>query len=445
MKIHLSTAALSLAGLSMVISLGCQPPQAIPTDTPAKPMVSNTTQATAAPVVEEESPMTTDTPTGKVVLGESNLTSGIAGSGPLKLAEVEAWLAEDANHQPLDFKLPYGLAAAAAQIQGIKENPLTLAKIELGRQLYFDKRLSSDSTVSCADCHHPDEGYARQTQFGIGIDGQEGGRNSPVSYNRILSGAQFWDGRAGTLEAQAVGPIANPIEMGNTHEAAVATLAKIPGYKAQFEKIFDDGVTIDNVGKALATFERTLVTGPALYDHYEVVRNFEKQFGEDIEFLKEDEPDLYPKYAAALEGSKDMSDSAKRGREMFFSEKGKCTACHAGANFTDELYHNLGVGMEAEVPDVGRMEVTKDPKDKGAFKTPTIRNVVHSAPYMHDGSQKTLEEVVEWYAKGGHANATLSDKVKKLELTDQDKKDLVEFMKACTGEFPKVETGRLPE
>ena len=176
-----------------------------------------------------------------------------------------------------------------------------------------------------------------------------------------------------------------------------------------------------------------------------MVRNFEKQFGEDIEFLKEDEPDLYPKYAAALEGSKDMSDSAKRGREMFFSEKGKCTACHAGANFTDELYHNLGVGMEAEVPDVGRMEVTKDPKDKGAFKTPTIRNVVHSAPYMHDGSQKTLEEVVEWYAKGGHANATLSDKVKKLELTDQDKKDLVEFMKACTGEFPKVETGRLPE
>lgn len=278
------------------------------------------------------------------------------------------------------------------------------------------------------------------------MDGQEGNRNSPVSYNRILSGKQFWDGRAATLEEQAVGPIANPIEMANTHDVAVDTLKKIPGYKVQFDKIFGDGVNIDNVGKALATFERTVVTGPAPYDHYEVVRSFQQQFPEEeLKYLAEDDPELYKKYAAALKGSAGMSESARRGREIFFSEKGKCTACHAGANFTDELYHNLGVGMDAKEPDLGRYEVTKDEKDKGAFKTPTIRNIVQSPPYMHDGSQKTLEEVVAWYVKGGHPNPYLSDKVQKLNLTQQDQTDLVNFMKACTGEFPQIETDRLPK
>src|SRR5690606_22826124 len=121
--------------------------------------------------------------------------------------------------------------------------------IELGRQLYFDPRLSVDGTISCADCHHPDEGYARSTQFGIGIQGLMGNRNSPATYNRILSEAQFWDGRAASLEEQAIGPIANPVEMGNTHEAVTETIRKIDGYRVQFEKIFPDGVTIQNIGK----------------------------------------------------------------------------------------------------------------------------------------------------------------------------------------------------
>ncbi|MFN3153685.1 cytochrome-c peroxidase [Bremerella sp.] len=381
-----------------------------------------------------------------VTLGDPSLTAGIPGEGPLKLEEINQWLADPKNHEELKVELPYGLNAAAGQVTGLDANPMTRAKIELGRQLYFDPRLSSDSTISCASCHHPDFGWAFQSQFGIGVDGQEGGRNSPVSFNRILSGPQFWDGRAATLEEQAVGPIANPIEMANTHEVAVKTLKEIPGYKVQFEKIFDDGVNIDNVGKAIATFERTIVTGPAPYDYYEVVRSFEQQFPSDeLEFLEEDDPELYAKYAEAKKNAAGMSESARRGREIFFSEKGNCTACHAGANFTDELYHNLGVGMEVETPDLGRYEVTKQEKDKGAFKTPTIRNITQTAPYMHDGSQKTLEEVVEWYAKGGHPNPYLSDKVKKLNLTEQDKKDLVNFMKACTGEFPKIEPGRLPK
>ena len=140
-----------------------------------------------------------------------------------------------------------------------------------------------------------------------------------------------------------------------------------------------------------------------------------------------------------------MSEAAIRGRKLFFDKRSNCSTCHTGANFSDEQYHNLGVGMDTEKPDLGRFDQTKEDKDRGAFKTPTIRNVALTAPYMHDGSQKTLEEVVEWYAKGGHANTHLSDKVKKLDLTDQEKSDLVAYMKALTGEFTSVCQDRLPK
>jgi cytochrome c peroxidase len=167
----------------------------------------------------------------------------------------------------------------------------------------------------------------------------------------------------------------------------------------------------------------------------------------DLEALKKDDPELLSKFTKAKEASaaNPMSDSAKRGRDLFFSAKSNCSACHVGVNFTDELYHNIGVGMDAAKPDLGRFAETKVEKDKGAFKTPTVRNIAQSGPYMHDGSQKTLEEVVEWYAKGGHANPYLSDKIKKLDLTAQDKADLVEFMKSLTGPLPQVETGKLPQ
>ncbi|MEM8944265.1 MAG: cytochrome c peroxidase [Planctomycetota bacterium] len=395
----------------------------------------------------------------KVLLGSGQLLLGIPGDGELTVEQIDAWLADPKNHVMLEPELPLGLAAGAAEIKGIDENPLTRAKIELGRQLYFDTRLSSDNTVSCASCHDPEYGYAKDTQFGVGVDDQLGGRNSPVAYNRILSGPQFWDGRAESLEAQAVGPIANPIEMGNTHENCVKTLQSIEGYAKQFDAIFDDGVTIDNVGKAIATFERSVVTGPAPWDYYQKVAAFRKSFGEDIDYIEEekakDDPELddedlelwdeYVQLQKPLE-TNPISESSIRGGELFFSEKAGCTACHVGANFADEQYHNLGVGMVAEKPDMGRHDTTKDDKDRGAFKTPTVRNVSFTAPYMHDGSQQTLEEVVEWYAKGGHANPHLSEKVKKLDLTDQDKKDLVAFMaEGLKSDFPKVESGRLPQ
>ncbi len=380
---------------------------------------------------------------GKVMLGSPELTAGIPGDGPLEMAQIEVWLADPANHELLDFELPMGLATGASQIKGVDKNPLTRAKIELGRQLYFDPRLSADATISCASCHDPAEGFARHTQFGEGIKGQKGDRNSPVSYNRILSDNQFWDGRAGSLEEQAVGPIANPIEMGNTHEACVETLAGIPGYKAQFDKIFGR-LDIDAVGEAIASFERTIVTEPTPFDYYEQLRPFEKLDKEDIE----DDPELKERYDAALAAAEahPLSESAKRGRELFFSDKAGCSACHVGANLTDEKYHNIGVGMDNENPHVGREKVTEDPKHTGAFKTPTIRNVAKSAPHMHDGSQKDLVEVVEFYAKGGHPNPNLDEKIKKLDLSDQDKKDLVEFMvQGCSSDFPKIEPSRLPK
>jgi len=383
-----------------------------------------------------------------VDLGTEELALGIPGGGPLTNDQIDKWLAQAENHKTLTVKLPLGLSLGESQMKGLDKNPLTMAKIELGRQLYFDTRLSADNTVSCASCHHPQEGFARHTQFGVGIDGQKGGRNSPVSYNRILSDAQFWDGRAGSLEAQAVGPIENPIEMGNTHKAVVATLAKIPGYKKQFEKIFPDtGVTIDNVGKALAAFERILVTGPTPYDYNEAYKRFTSLDPEDLQDMKKDDPETYATYEEMklMSEVNPMSDSALRGQDLFFSKRIGCSACHVGANLADEQYHNLGIGMSAKTPDLGRFTETKVEKDKGAFKTPTIRNVALSAPYMHDGSLATLEETVEHYNKGGDKNPWLSDKIVPLKLTPQEKIDLVEFMRACTGTFPYVSSARLPQ
>ena len=398
-----------------------------PAATPAEPAVN---PAAAA-----------DQPREQVTLGDPSLTAGVPGSGPITPAQIDEWLADPKNFAVLDPVLPLGLSQGAAQITGLDANPLTRAKIELGRQLYFDPRLSADSTVSCASCHSPAEGYSAHTKTGVGIRGQLGGRNSPVSYNRILSGKQFWDGRVDSLEAQAVGPIQNPIEMGFTHEGVVKRLGENPVYRKQFEKIFGE-LSIDRVGQAIAAFERVLVTAPSPYDFYEQLLPFTRLDEDDIA----DDPELAAKYAQARRDAEahPMSESAKRGRDIFFTEKGNCTACHVGANLADEKYHNLGIGMDKENPDLGRFVVTKDVQDTGGFKTPTIRNVALSAPYMHDGSLATLEEVVQWYDKGGHPNPHLSDKIKPLKLSEQEQADLVAFMKACTGPTPSVETSRLP-
>ncbi len=391
-----------------------------------------------------------ETARATVVLGTPELTAGIPGEGDLTTDQIQKWLANKANFQELEVVLPAGLALGTNNISIPKDNPMTRAKIELGRQLFFDTRLSADNTVSCASCHHPEDGYGRNTQFGVGVGGQMGGRNSPIAFNRILSSVQFWDGRAATLEDQAKGPIANPIEMGNTHAAAVKSVQGVEGYRLQFEKVFPGkGISIDTIAQSIATFERAIVTGPSPADFYEPLMAFEKESREELKDLakfKEEDRESYDQYwkLKRVSDAHPISESAIRGRGLFFG-KAQCTACHAGANFSDEKYHNIGIGMEKPMPDLGRFDQTKVDKDKGAFKTPTVRNISQTGPYMHDGSQKTLEEVVAWYDKGGHPNSFLSDKIKKLNLTAQEKEDVVTYMKALHGELPPVRTDRLPK
>lgn len=325
---------------------------------------------------------------------------------------VSGILVSDSRAQePYKLKLPLGLQEQAAYIPA--DNPLTAAKINLGKQLYFDKRLSADGSVSCATCHAPDKGFSDGRPTSRGIKGQVGGRNAPVTINRLFSKEQFWDGRADSLEDQALGPVQNPIEMGNTLDGMLATLNKIPGYRDEFRKVFGTDATKEGVAKAIAAFERTLLCGNSAFDKFEA-------------------------------GDKTaLSASAQRGLSLFRG-KAECAKCHAGFNFTDEGYHDVGVGMDKPKPDLGRYEVTKADANKGAFKTPILRNIAASAPYFHDGSAKTLEEVIEYYVRGGIKNPHLSTDVKPLNLTAQEKADLVAFLKSLSCPELKVAAPALP-
>lgn len=285
-----------------------------------------------------------------------------------------------------------------------RDNPYSAAKVELGRLLYFDRRLSADETVSCATCHDPQFAFTDNAPVSTGIKSQHGGRSAPTVINRAYSLAQFWDGRAATLEEQAKGPIANPLEMGMTHDAAVSRIQSIEGYRPLFAAAFgSDTIDIDRMAKAIACFERTLLSGNAPYDRYK-------------------------------SGQKTaMSAQQVRGMDIFFN-RAKCDHCHEGSNFTLNAYSNLGVGADKPDPDAGRFAITKDPRDWGVFKTPTLREIEHTAPYMHDGSLKTLDEVVEFYNKGGIPNKNLDPNVRALHLNERDKSDLVAFLKALSGE-----------
>ncbi len=288
-------------------------------------------------------------------------------------------------------------------------NPPSSAKIRLGKMLYFDPRLSADNSVSCATCHDPAMGWSDAGPTSKGIKGQMGGRRAPPVSNAAYSPLQFWDGRAPSLEEQAKGPIQNPIEMGNTHEAMIRTVADIPGYVEEFKRVFGEGpMTVQQVADAIAAFERTVVTTDSRFDRY-------------------------------VRGDHDaLSKPEKQGLEIF-NGKGHCTACHWGPYFSDGRFHNLGVPpKDPKNPDVGRYAVTKNPKDKGAFKTPTVRDAARRAPYLHDGSEKTLESLIEFYNKGGGKDPNLDPLMVPLELTKQEIKALVAFIQALDSLNPEV-------
>lgn len=300
------------------------------------------------------------------------------------------------------LELPLGLQASSAYVP--EDNPPTPARVALGRMLYFDTRLSNDRTISCATCHDPKHGFAEPRRTSAGVGGKFGMRNAPTVLNRLFSAEQFWDGRAADLEEQAKGPLVNPIEMAMaSHDVVVGAVGGVAGYAPLFEAAFGSSeVTIDRVAKAIASYERTVLTGNSPYDRH--------QAGD----------------ASA------MSEAAKRGMAVF-NGKGNCATCHAGFNFTDESYHNLGVGMDAAKPDLGRWDVTKADVDRGAFKTPTLRNAAQTPPYMHDGSEATLADVIELYDRGGKPNRWLSKEMRPLGLSAGEKADLLAFLEALTG------------
>ncbi|WP_337174876.1 cytochrome c peroxidase [Paludisphaera sp.] len=339
--------------------------------------------------------------------------------------------------EPLVVKAPRGLPPLAANSVVPASNPLTKGGYELGRLLFFDPRISLDESVSCATCHNPDKGWSDGTRVSTGIDGLRGTRNSPTVFNAAYAKSMFWDGRAASVELQAQGPMVNPVEMGDqTYEEIVHRIREIPAYREMFRKTFGTDVTLDGMSKAIATFERVAaLTGNSKYDQYVTG---------DLEALNESE-----KRGMVLFGLR-LSPQDEYEPEVEL-QKAKCTLCHVGANFTDEQYHNLGVGWDekkGEHADIGRWVAEaighKSDHSFGAFRTPTCRNVALTAPYMHDGSMKTLEEVMEHYNKGGTPNPSLDKDMKPLNLTEQEIADVIAFMHALTGEY-KPTSELIPE
>jgi cytochrome c peroxidase len=294
------------------------------------------------------------------------------------------------------LQLPLGLSARFAFIP--PENPLTAAKVALGQQLFWDRRWSKTGTVACADCHRPEHGWSDPRPFSLDHAGTPTARHSPTLINRLFSEVQGWSGHRTSLEALLSQlPFTSP-------EAVVQNLGAIEGYQEQFRRVFATDVTAAGVAQALAAYTRTILSGNAPYDRF---RAGDRQA---------------------------LSDAAQRGLTLF-EGKARCSRCHSGVNLTDEDYHNLGVGMDKEPPDLGRYTVTQQEADRGAFKTPTLRDVARRGPYMHDGSLATLEQVVDFYDQGGRANPWLSPQSRPLNLSAAERADLVAFLQALSGEI----------
>lgn len=288
------------------------------------------------------------------------------------------------------------------------DNPYSKKKADLGQLLYFDKRLSSDGTISCASCHSIPRAFADNRKLSVGIHGHLGTRHAPTVINAAYQELYFWDGRASSLEEQAKGPIGNPKEMTDADNIHLAQqlcherVKDIKGYRELFKEVFgNDECSIDDIAKAIATFERTILSGNSAYDRY------------------------------ILGDKSALSNEQIRGHQVFLDSK--CGKCHGGVNFTGGFV-NIGVGMDVETPDLGRYEITKEDKDYGAFKVPTLRDVAKTYPYMHDGSLNTLEEVIDYYDKGGIPNRNLHPLMRPLKLTTEDKEALLSFLEALSGE-----------
>jgi cytochrome c peroxidase len=291
--------------------------------------------------------------------------------------------------------IPLGLGARPAA-----ECALTPERVKLGRKLFFDPILSADKTISCATCHRPERGFTSGEARPLGIRGQRLLRRPPTLLNRAYGTAFFWDGRETSLEAQALRPIEDPAEMGSKLPEVLQRLTRDPAYPALFADAFGDGVTAANLGKALAAFERVLLRGDSAVDRFRA------------------------------QGAHGALTPAQRHGLWLYESKARCWRCHSGPNFSDEQFHNTGVAWGKKPPDLGRYSITRQEADRGKFKTPTLRGVILTGPYMHDGSLATLDDVVDFYNRGGEANPQRDPIMGALGLDATEKQSLVEFLKA---------------
>lgn len=284
--------------------------------------------------------------------------------------------------------------------------------VALGERLFFDANLSRDRSIRCASCHDIDHGLAAPESISPGVFGLQGTRNAPAISNRLMGRLHFWDGRSVSLEEQVLGPLFSEVEMGMDESTVLTRLAE-GGYTDEFERAFGESPSVELVARAIAAFERTLLSGASPFDRFE--------------WLGERQA---------------LTAAAQRGLELF-RNKGRCTLCHTGTNFTDELFHNVGIHSAG---DGGRAMISGAEEDHSAFKTPSLRNVGLTAPYMHDGSLATLEEVVDHYDQGGVDGSDVAGvEIIPLGLEDAEKRDLVEFLQSLTGPIRSVRPGALEE
>lgn len=357
-----------------IAALGCDQPQSTPGATSAK------TQASAPP---------------------SAAASQSAAAKPLPPMPAAAPLAPTPKPLP-ELKTP-------------ADNPQSAEKVALGKQLFFDKRLSRGASMSCETCHVPEKGWSDGNALSRKQNGEMNTRHSPPLWNVGYNEKYYWDGRAETLEKQI--EAAWKGQMGADPAAIAAALTKIPGYLVQFKTIFNSDPSADTITKSLAAFVRTIRSGESAWDKFEA-------------------------------GDKSAVDeSAKKGWEIFRNKAG-CAACHVPPLFTDNAFHNVGVGYGKDIkePDLGRGKVTKEKKDEGLFKTPTLRSAETHAPYFHDGHASTFEEAVDFMIAGGNKNDNIDERLKKaVKLSKAERTDLLAFLKALTVKAENYERPKLPE
>jgi cytochrome c peroxidase len=281
------------------------------------------------------------------------------------------------------------------------DNKLTVNRIELGKLLFFDPILSRDSTISCASCHAENYFFADSLRVSSGVEGRKGTRNSPSLVNVAYQPSMFWDGGNPTLEQQILGPFDSHVEFDFDIYKAIERLLKHPQYPELFKKAYNQDPSVFSLTRAIAAFERTIIGGTSRYDDY---------------IQKVD--------------TNALNASEKNGLALFFSEKAECFHCHQGFLLTDFSFRNNG--LYENYADSGRARITQIPSDVGKFKVPSLRNVAKTAPYMHDGSLSTLEEVLDHYISGGKKHNNKSPIIQPLSLTVQEKNDLINFLKSLT-------------